>query len=96
MTSTKKDEGERPYCNHSKKEVHDDDHCWKQYLEKIPKKYGRKGKQKTVATVQQDLGSYSRVEALIIAVGTKGTLTPHVNYESHEGTSSIDESLPNE
>ena len=33
---------------------------------------------------------------MITAVGTKGTLTPHVNSESHEGTSSIDESLPNE
>jgi len=33
---------------------------------------------------------------LITAAGTKGTLTPHVNSGSHEGTSSIDESLPNE
>lgn len=33
---------------------------------------------------------------MIIAAGTKGTLTPHVNSKSHEGTSSIDESLPNE
>ena len=63
---------------------------------KIPKKYGGKGKPKIVATVQQDLGSDSIDEALIIAAGTKGTLTPHVNYESHEGTSSINESLPNE
>ena len=37
-----------------------------------------------------------RDEALITAAGTKGTLTPHVNSGSHEGTSSIDESLPNE
>eukprot|EP00253_Pinus_taeda_P032964 PITA_32964 len=94
--STKKDEGERTYFNHCKKEGHDDDHCWKQYQEKRPKKYGGKGKQKTVATMQQDLGSDSGDEALITTVGTKGTLTPHVNYESHEGTSSIDESLPNE
>ena len=27
MTSTKKDEGESPYCTHRKKEGHDDDHC---------------------------------------------------------------------
>ena len=24
-------EGEWPYCNHYKKEGHDDDHCWKQH-----------------------------------------------------------------
>ena len=27
-TATAK-EGERPYCNHCKKEGHNDDHCWK-------------------------------------------------------------------
>eukprot|EP00253_Pinus_taeda_P026054 PITA_26054 len=93
-TTTAK-EGERPYCNHCKKEGHDDDHCWKQHPEKTPKKYGGKGKQKTVETTQQDLGSDSKDEALIIAIGTKGTLTPHVNFESHEGTSFVNESLPN-
>eukprot|EP00253_Pinus_taeda_P030758 PITA_30758 len=89
-------EGERPYCNHCKKEGHDDDHCWKQHPEKQPKKYGGKGKQKTMETVQQDLGSDSRDEALIIAAGTKGTLTPHVNSESHESTNLVNESLPND
>ena len=83
MTSTKKYEGERTYCNHYKKEGHDDDHCWKQYSEKRPKKYGGKGKQKTTEIVQQDLGSDLGDEALITAVGKKGTLTPHVNSKSH-------------
>ena len=46
-------------------------------------------KQKTVETAQQDLGSDSGDEALIIVVGTKGTLTPRINSESHEGTSSV-------
>ena len=46
--------------------------------------------------MQQDLRSNSEDEALITTVGIKGTLTPHVNSESHEGTSSIVESLPNE
>ena len=49
-----------------------------------------------MATVQQDLGSDSRDEALVTAAGTKGTLTPHVNSESHDGTSSVKESLPND
>lgn len=52
MTSTNKYEGKNPYFTHCKKEGHDDDHCWKQYLEKRPKKYGGKGKHKTMATVQ--------------------------------------------
>ena len=36
-TSTKKDEGERPYCTHCKKKGHDNDHCWKLYPGKRPK-----------------------------------------------------------
>lgn len=94
-TATTK-EGEWSYCNHYKKEGHDDDHCWKQHLEKCPKKYGGKGKQKTVVMMQHDLGSDLGDEALITTTGTKGTLTPHVNSESHEGTSSLNESLPND
>ena len=49
-----------------------------------------------MATVREDLGSDSGDEALITTAGTKCTLTPHVNSESHEGTISIDEPLPNE
>ena len=43
-TSMKKDEGEKPYCTHYKREGHDEDHCWKLYPEKKPKRYGGKGK----------------------------------------------------
>lgn len=49
-----------------------------------------------MATMHQDLGSNSADEALIMEARAKGTLTPYVNSESREGTSSIDESLPNE
>ena len=49
-----------------------------------------------MATTQQDLGSDSGDEALIIAAGKKRTLTPHVNSKSHEGTSSVNESLPSD
>ena len=49
-----------------------------------------------MATVQQDLRSNSEDEALVIVVGKKGTLRLHGNSESHEGTSSINDSLPNE
>lgn len=49
-----------------------------------------------MAMTQQDLGSVSGDAALITIVGTKGTLTPHVNSKSHEGTNSVNESLPND
>ena len=49
-----------------------------------------------MATAQQVLGSDSGDEALITAARTKGTLTPHVNSESHESTSSVNESLSND
>lgn len=86
-------EGEQRYCNHCKKEGHDDDHCWKRHPERHPKKYGGKGKQKKVAAAQQDLGSDSGDEALVTTTRTKGTLTPPVDSKSHGSTSSVDESL---
>ncbi len=49
-----------------------------------------------MAMAQQDLGSDLGDEALIIAAGTKGILTPPINSKSHEGTSSVDESLSND
>ena len=49
--TTKKGEGSKPSCTHYKKEGHDNDHCWKLHLELNPKRFGGKGKQKTVETV---------------------------------------------
>jgi hypothetical protein len=57
-TTVKREEG-KPSCTHCKKNGHDDEHCWKLHLEKRPKQFGGKGKTKTIATVQQDLGSDS-------------------------------------
>ena len=37
-----------------------------------PKKFNNKGKQKTVATTQHDLGSNSRDETNITSIGFKG------------------------
>lgn len=48
-----------------------------------------------MAATLQDLGSDSGDEDLVIAVGTKGSLTP-INSKSHEGTSFLDESILND
>jgi len=71
MASTKKDEGDRTYYTHYKKEGHDNNHCWKMYPEKGPKKYGGKGKEKTVATSSIDeslLNERKRIELFHIRV----------------------------
>ena len=52
-----KKEGEKITCKHCSKDGHDEDHCWKLHPERRPKKFGNKGKSKTAATTQHDLGS---------------------------------------
>jgi hypothetical protein len=55
-TTTVMREGGKPYCTHCKKGGHDEEHCWKLHPEKKLKQFCGKGKTKTIATVQQDLG----------------------------------------
>ena len=55
-TTIKREEG-KPSCTDCKKDGHDDEHCWKLHPEKRLKQFSGKGKTKTVAIVQQDLGS---------------------------------------
>ena len=54
------------------KEGHDEAHCWKLHPELRPKKFNNKGKHKTNAVVQQDLGFDSSDESNIAAIVTKG------------------------
>jgi hypothetical protein len=65
-------EGEKFTCKHCSKDGHDEDHCWKLHPERRPKKFGNKGKSKTVATIQHDLGSDSGDETKITAMGYQG------------------------
>ena len=58
-------------CKHCSKEFHDETHCWKLHPELRPKKPNNKGKQKTTAAAQPDLGSDSGDETKIIAMGLK-------------------------
>jgi hypothetical protein len=69
-----KKEGEKFTCKHCSKDGHDEDHCWKLHPERRPKKFGNnnKGKSKTVATVQHDLGSDSGDETKITTMGYQG------------------------
>jgi hypothetical protein len=87
ITTIKREEG-KPSFTHCKKSGHDDEHCWKLHPEKRPKQFGGKGKKKTVATVQQDLGSNSTDEGNITAVEVQGKYSLHAssnsNNESHD------------
>jgi hypothetical protein len=87
-TATVTREGGKPSCTHCKKSGHDEEHCWKLHPEKKPKQFGGKGKTKTVATVQQDLGSDSGDEGKITTVGVQGKDSLHAssssNNESHD------------
>jgi hypothetical protein len=69
-----KKEGEKFTCKHCSKDGHDEDHCWKLHPERRPKKFGNnnKGKSKTAATVQHDLGSDSGDETKITTMGYQG------------------------
>lgn len=67
-----KKEGEKLTCKHCSKEGHDEAHCWKLHPEMKLKKFNNKGKQKTTATTQHDLGSNSSSETKITAMGMKG------------------------
>jgi hypothetical protein len=67
-----KKEGEKFTCKHCSKDGHDEDHCWKLHPERRPKKFGNKGKSKTAATIQHDLGSDSGDETKITAMGYQG------------------------
>ena len=78
--------GGKPSCTHCKKRCHDEEHCWKLHPKKKPKQFSGKGRTKTVATVQQDLGSDLGDEAKITAVGVQ------VKYSLHASCSSNDES----
>jgi hypothetical protein len=83
-------EGGKPSCTHCKRSGNDEEHCWKLHLEKKPKQFGGKGKTKTVATVQQDLGSKSRDEGNITTTGVQGKDTFHASSSSND-ESHIDE-----
>jgi hypothetical protein len=87
-TATVTREGRNPSCTHCKKICHNDEQCWKLHPEKKPKQFGGKGKTKTIATVQQDLGSDSGDGGNITTVGVQGKYSLHAssssNNESHE------------
>jgi hypothetical protein len=68
-----KKEGEKFTCKHCSKDGHDENHCWKLHPKRRPKKFGNnKGKSKTTATIQHDLGSNSGDETKITTMGYQG------------------------
>jgi hypothetical protein len=67
-----KKEGGKLTCKQCSKDGHDEDHCWKLHPEMRPKMFNNKGKPKTVATTQHDLGSNSGDETKITFMGFQG------------------------
>jgi len=61
-----------------------------------PKRINRKGKKKTVATMQQDLGSDSDDETLITTKDEKGTPSVNNISDSIASTSYLNEPISNE
>jgi hypothetical protein len=84
-----KKEGEKLTCKHCSKDGHDEDRCWKLHPEKRPKKFNNKGKPKTVATTQHDLGYGSGDETKITSMGFQGKGS--IASTSSSGSSSFNE-----
>jgi hypothetical protein len=94
-TATVTREGGKSSCTHCKKRGHNEEHCWKLHPEKKPKQIGGKRNTKTIASVQQDLGSDSGDEGKIIAVGVQGKYSLHSSSSSNN-ESHVDEQKRNE
>jgi hypothetical protein len=94
-TATVTREGGKTSCTHCKKSGHDEEHYWKLHPEKKPKQFGGKGKTRTVATVQQDLGFNSRDEGKITTIGVQGKDSLH-GSSSYNDESHVDEQKRNE
>jgi hypothetical protein len=82
-TATVMREGGKPSCTHCKRSTHDEEDCWKLNPKKKLKQFGGKGKIKTGATVQQDLGSESRDERNITVAGVQGKDYLHASSSSN-------------
>ena len=93
--TTKKGDETTPLCTHCKKDEHDKEHYWKLDLELRTKGLGGKGKQKTMATMQ-DLRSDSSDETLITVIGTKGTLSINDSSDLVASTSYLNEPVSHE
>jgi hypothetical protein len=94
-TSTVMRVGGKPSCTHCKKSSHDEEHCWKLHSEKKQKQFGGKGKTKSIATIQQELGFDSGDEGKITAVGVQGKDSLHASSSSND-ESHVDERKRNE
>lgn len=86
-----KKEGEKITCKHCSKEGHDDAHYWKLHLELGPMKRNNKGKQKTTATTQHDLGRDYGDETKISAMVTKGKEIVASTISSHSQNNTSNE-----
>ena len=70
---------EKPRCTHCKKEGHSEYHCWIVHPRFKPTKFRNKGKPKTVATTQVDLGSDSGNETKVTVTLIKGKIEASIS-----------------
>ena len=74
----------KPFCTHSEKKGHDEEHRWKLHLELRPKRNNRKEKQKIVSTMQQDQESESEDDENITTIGFVGVGPINLGLESSD------------
>jgi hypothetical protein len=84
-----KKEGEKLSCKQCSKDGHDEDHCWKIHPEMRPKNFSHKGKPKTIATTQHDLGFDSSDETKVTTMGFEGK--DSIASTSYSSSSSLNE-----
>ena len=70
------------HCTHCEADGHDEENCWRLHPELRLKKFGGKGKKKTIATVHEDLGSNSSDETKIATIGFQGKISLHTGSRS--------------
>ena len=82
-----KKEGEKVVCKHCSREGHEEKNCWKLHPENRPKYNNNKGKQKTAATTQHELGEDSSDETKITAMRLKNMKEKEIETKPNTSTS---------
>ena len=83
-------------CKHYSREGHEEKNCWKLHPKKRPKYNKNKGKQKTAATTQHDLGEDSGDETKITSMGLNNMKGKEIETKPSTNTLNYHMHAPNE